>query len=100
MATYTEIRGLFNNSELFGKVEIATVKHANNLLNDTPSANDRAWAANVFSNPKIESKKALMAVLAENSGLTAVSIIGASDAAIQSNVDSVAPSLVLAMAGA
>ena len=100
MATYTEIRGLFNNSELLGKVEVATVKHASDLLAGTPTANDRAWASDVFSNPKSESKKALMAVLATNSSLNSSSIIAASDAAIQSNVDSIAPSLVLAKAGA
>ena len=100
MATYTELRGLFNNSELLGKIEVATVKHASDLLDGTPTAADRAWAADVFGNPKSESKKALMAVLATNSGLDSAAIIAASDAAIQTNVDSVAPSLVQAKAGA
>ena len=100
MATYTELRGLFNDSELLGKIEIATIIAANNLLTGTPTANDRAWAAAAFSSPKAESKKVLMSVLAENSGLAAAAITGASDAAIQTNVNSVVLQLVLAKAGA
>ena len=99
MATYTELRGLFNDSELLGKIEVAAIIAANDLLSGTPTANDRAWAAGAFSSPKAESKKVLMSVLAENSGLAAASITSATDAAIQNNVNSVVPQLVLAKAG-
>ncbi len=101
MATYTEIRGLFStNSGLIGKVEVAIIIAAQNLLSGTPTADQISWAARVFESPNSESKKALMSILAVNNGLTVEQIQSAADSAIQTNVDSVAQSLVDAHAGA
>ena len=99
MATLQELRGLFTDSDLLEKVEVATVIAANNLLSGAPTTAEKAWAANVFSGPKSESSKALMSVLAANAALTTTALQGASDAAIQANVDSVVSVLVDAMAG-
>ena len=99
MASLQELRTLFNDSDLLEKVEVATVIAANNLLAVTPNSAQKAWAATVFSNPIIEANKALMAVLAENSGLTVVQITGAADTAIQAGVDGVVDTLVDALAG-
>ena len=96
MATYTDLRKLFGNDELKNKLDIATVIAANNLLSGTPLPDDQKWASSVFANPRNESVKAYMAVIAENSGLTVVQIEGATDAAIQAQVDAVVPSLVVA----
>lgn len=101
MATYQELRVLFNDSNLLEKVEVAVVIAANTLVADpaTPDAPDKAWAAQVFSNPKAEAQKAVMAVLAENSGATVSAIQTATDASIQTNVDGVVSTLVDALAG-
>lgn len=105
MATLQELRGLFRDSDLLEKVESATVIAANNLLEATPTAADKAWASGVFSNPFREAQKVLMAVLADNSNATVDQIKGAGvaeaahDATIQSSVDTVVPDLVDALAG-
>ena len=99
MATYLELQGLFNDNDLNIRVRTAVVIAANDLLSGTPTAADRAFALNVFSNPKSMSEKVLMSVLAENSDATVANIQGASDSAIQANVDTVIPSLVSALAG-
>lgn len=99
MASYTELRNLFSDDAFKNKVDIATVIAANNLLSGTPTTAQQVWAAKVFDSPRSESKKALMAVLAENSGLTTAQILGASDANIQTAVDGVVDALVAANAG-
>lgn len=100
MATYQELRDLFDDSDLTEKVEVAVVIAANNLIGGTPTTNEKAWAATAFANPNAEARKALMAVLAENSGLTVAQIQSATDAAVQTNVNAVVSTLVDALAGA
>ena len=99
MATYQELRTLFNNSDLLEKVEVATIIAANSMLSGTPTTAQKAWAAQAFTSPKSEAKKAVMAVLAENSAASVAVITGASDAVVQSSVDNVAQVLVDALAG-
>lgn len=99
MATLQELRSLFNDSDLTEKVEAAVVIAANTLLSGSPTAAQKAWAAAVFSAPKNEASKALMAVLAENSSATVAQIQQATDAAIQTAVNGVVQVLVDAMAG-
>ncbi|MBV1929886.1 MAG: hypothetical protein KUG81_10305 [Gammaproteobacteria bacterium] len=99
MATLQELRGLFNDSDLLEKVEAATVIAANNLLAGTPTADQKAWAAAVATNPNTEGKKALMFVLAENEGLSVSAIQSAGDGAIQNNVDDIAQVLADGLAG-
>ena len=99
MATLQELRGLFNDSDLLEKVEAALIISANDLLSGAPTAAQTSWAAHVFTNPRTEAKKAVMAVLASNSSATTGQILGASDTAIQTNVDSVSSALVAALAG-
>jgi len=96
MATYTELRNLFSDDALRNRLDVAAVVAANTLLGGTPTAADQGWAAAVFSNPRNEGQKAFMAVLAANKDLSVAAIQGATDAAIQSNVDAVVPSLVVA----
>jgi hypothetical protein len=98
MATLQELRGMFKDSDLQEKVEAATVIAANNFLSGSPTSQQKNWAAYVFAEPKIEAKKAVMAVLASNSGLSVAAIQSATDTAIQANVDSVAQTLVDAYA--
>lgn len=100
MATYLELRRLSNDGDLNNKMTTAVIVSANTLISGTPSADETAWAASVFSSPKGASKQALMAVLAENKDLTIAQIQGATDSALQAQVDVIVPTLVTALAGA
>lgn len=99
MATYQELRSLFNDSDLMEKTEVAVVVAANNLVGGTPTTAEKAWIATVLANPSAEASKALMNVLAANKGLAVSAIQGASDSALQTQVDAVVPILVDALAG-
>jgi hypothetical protein len=99
MASYLEIRNLFNDADLKNKVVTATLVAASNLADGTPTTLDKTWIASVFNNPQGEGAKAHMAVLAANKGATVAQIRGASDSAIQAQVDNIVPLLVSAMAG-
>tara|TARA_R110002096_G_scaffold34857_2_gene99322 strand:+ start:392 stop:685 length:294 start_codon:yes stop_codon:yes gene_type:complete len=96
MATYTEIRDLFNDSVLKNRVEVAVIIAANGLADN---ASNNAWVSQAYNNPKAEAGKALMAVLAANNGLSVAAIQGANDAAIQGAVDTAVATLVKALAG-
>ncbi len=98
MATFVELYDLISNDELRNKVRVATRNSAQDLLDGTPTAAEIDWAAEVFSNPRSESQKAFESVLAVNRTATVANILGASDAAIQTNVDAVRPNLVTAFA--
>lgn len=99
MASYLELRGLVNDADLVNKIDIAIVIAANNLLSGTPTAAQQKWAAKVFNDPRSESQKALMAVLAKNNAASIAAIQAATDAAIQTQVDSVVGALVVAYTG-
>ena len=91
MATYNEIYGLHNESELINKVTVACIVAAENIMGEvdtTPNhANRLTWAASVFQNPKSEADRMYWAILAANNENTVAQIIGASDAIIQAAVD-------------
>lgn len=96
MATYTELYNLKTEDELRNRVTVAVLIAANNLLGGTPTADEQKWAAAVFGAPDGQGRVAFQAVIAANSGLTTAQITGASDAAIQTNVDSLVPAMVVA----
>jgi hypothetical protein len=100
MATHSELRGLFSNDELRNKVVAATLIAAYGLLSGAPTADDRAWFSEVMKNPEAEGRKAFMAIIAANAGASLATITNASDATISSQVDTIVPQLVLALAGA
>ena len=99
MATYSEIRNLFNNSDFRNKIEVATVVYAQSIMSGTPTAAQKAWVASVLAVPVTEAVKISLAVLAANKGLTTAQILGASDSDIQTQVDIIAPILIDALAG-
>jgi len=99
MATLTELATLYGDGDLLNKVSAAIVIAAKGLLDGTPTAADRAYAAKVFSGPKNEAQRVLKYVLAANAAQTVAAIQGATDAAIQANVDTAVPILVAADAG-
>jgi len=91
MATYAELRGLFNNTELQNKIEVACIVAAETIRGEDPGTtnhtNRLVWAKQTFNAPRNMSEKMLMAVLAANKDLTTAAILAATDAAIQTNVN-------------
>lgn len=96
MATYNELFDLFSDDGLRNRCEVAVII-AVEALTDTPANN--AFVAQAYTNTRGVAEQALMAVLASNNGLTVNQIQNASDAALQSAVDSVVATLVKASAG-
>lgn len=96
MATYAELYGLRNNSELQNKIAVAVVIEAETLLSGTPTAAEAAWAKSVVSSPSSAAKSIINLVLAANKSVAAPAILTATDAAIQSNVSSIINGLILA----
>ena len=99
MATYLELRKLFNDADLTNRVAVAAVISINTILIGTPTTKDKAYAAALFSSPQTEAKKILMGVLAANKSATVSQIQSASDAALQTNVDATVLILIDALAG-
>ena len=91
MATYEEIYGLHNNSDLVNKITVACIVAAEDIMGEvdtvTNHANRLIWAASVFQNPRDEAKCMFWALLAANNENTVAQIEGASDTAIQVAVD-------------
>ena len=99
MATYLEVRDLFNDSDLTNRVAVAVLVSVKDKLEVTPTAAEKSYAAKVFASPQAEAKKILKYVLAVDNGSTVAQIQGASDAALQTNVDAVIDVLIDALAG-
>jgi len=91
MATYKELYSLKNDSDFQDKIAVAVVVAARTISEDSsPPANQPArliWAEKAMTNPKSVSGPMLWAVLAANKDATTEQILGATDAAIQTNVD-------------
>ncbi len=99
MATYLELRNLFNDGDLVNRTTVAITISVNDLLSGSPTANDKKYAESVLSNPQEEARKILMTILASNSSATVAQIQSATDATLQTKVDAVVPHLVDALAG-
>lgn len=99
MATYLELRNLFNDGDLINRTSVAIIVAINAKLEGTPSIADKTYAAQVLGNPQAEAKAVLMAVLAANKGVTVSAIQGSTDAALQTKVNAVVDVLIDALAG-
>lgn len=98
MATYLELHGIkaeddFKNLEY--KVQVAVVKKAQTLLDGTPNATSGAWASNALKNPRGVAEQIMNYVIAANDSATTTAILGASDSAIQTNVDTAVDALIV-----
>ena len=67
MASYVELRDLFANDTMKNRLDVATMKAAQALLDGTPTSDEIKWAAAVLASPRSESEKAWRYVLAVNS---------------------------------
>ncbi len=91
MATYVELYSLRNDSELRNRVTAAVIIAAETVMGEDGGtanhANRLTWAKNALISPRAETKRMFWALLAANKDATVTSIQGATDAAIQVNVD-------------
>ena len=91
MATLLELRGLLRDNVLHQKVEAAVLIAANAIRVEAAAtanhANRLVWAKQAFASPVSKVEGMLSAVLSANASATVAQIQGASDAAIQSNVN-------------
>ena len=83
MASYTELRNLFNNDALRNRVEVALIVKVHSILQeDSPSDERLTWAKGVLSSSRNEAESLLKYVLAANANLTVEQLSQASDAAL------------------
>lgn len=87
MATYSDLYNLRNNSDLQNKIRVAVIVKAQQLIDGTPTANQLAWARTAIASPDSVAGELLNYVLAANKASSVAAIQGASDNAIQTNVD-------------
>ena len=91
MATYQELLSAAQNDVLRHKVRVGCLIAANTVMGeDVATLNHSgrmAWARLVYENPATAGEKMLWAVIAQNSGAPLAAITGASDAAVQTNVN-------------
>lgn len=99
MATYLELRGLFNNADLRNRVGSAALISVNAILEGTPTTKDKAYAVKLISDTHSEAEKILKFVLAANHTLTTAQITGSTDPALQTKVDAIVLILIDALAG-
>lgn len=95
MATYTDLRQVFGDGYLLNKVDVAVAVKAQTIIDSgTATAEQLAWASQTLTSPRPQSEKFLKYILAVNKALeigdpeTGGTILGASDVAIQTNVNS------------
>lgn len=97
MATYEELRSLFSDDSLKNRMDVAVTVAAQTLLDSgSTTSQQRAWAAFVINDPRLEGEKAFRYILAKNKDLSLTQIQNASDNSLQNQVDSVVDQLVLA----
>ena len=95
MATYLELKVLTQDIALRDKVEIAVDVKAAAILDDGAATTAEVdWASEAIMNPSLRAVEILNYVLAVNKGLSVEAIQGASDAAIQSNVDTAVDAII------
>jgi len=94
MATYTELRNLFNQDALRNRVEVALIIKSQLIIKETTPSDARIeWAKNVLSNSRSEAESFVKYVLAANANSTIEQINGASDADVSTAVDAAVDAL-------
>src|SRR3990167_6199303 len=89
MATYTELRNLFDNPVLRGRVETAVVVTANAIAAAvvTETAARKTWANKALLNTEQEARLVLKLALAQNKSASVAQINAVSDSALQTIVE-------------
>jgi len=91
MATYEELYSLWHESSLKNRVTVAAIVAAETIQGEDPAipnhANRLIWAKATLENPMSVADAVFRLVLAANKDATTEAILKASDASIQSAVD-------------
>jgi hypothetical protein len=94
MATYAELIQASGDSGLISKVQVACVVAADVIrANGSATAPQKAWAKAVFSDPSSAMRTVLWSVLVQNKAQNYATIVGATDAQVQTAVDAAIPLL-------
>lgn len=96
MASYTQLRKLFDNPELNEKVFSATVIAAYNIGVDQtpPMAAIKTWARETLEDAPSAANNMMKPFIAANEALTETAILALDDAAIQTIVDNSVQALI------
>ena len=96
MATYTELFELRRgNNDLRNRTAVAATIKAEALLTQaTPTANEVTWAAKALSDPLALADDLLNYLLAANAAASTVAILAATDATLQTHVNTAADALI------
>ena len=91
MATYAEVASIREQeawNAFLNKVRVAaTIKAAAIIDSDTPAAAALEWARQTISNPSSAGDGLVWYVVASNVGVSVAAMLGASDSAIQTNIN-------------
>lgn len=98
MATLEELAGLSGTDSYEALVQKITaavsIKAVAIAALPTPTAEQTAWARNALAAPRATANEVVNFVIASNAGATTVQILEATDADIQSNVNSAVDNLL------
>ena len=98
MADYIQIYDLIatpDGTALRNKISVAAAIKAQTLIDGgSPTAAQIAWANDAIKNPSGKAQELIHYVLAANNSATIATINAASDATIQSNVDTAVDALI------
>ena len=98
MATYTQLATITSDAgfgAFYEKLRVAVVVKAAALLDGaTPTAAEVTWALAALGNPSATANDIQWYVIAENKSASIAAIVGASDSAMQSNVDAAVDKIV------
>ena len=95
MATYAELHELRSDSTLRNRVTVAVVVKAQELMDSAaPTTGEIIWANDALQNPVQKAKEVLNYVIAANKSATVDQIQGATDVAVQTNVNTAADVLI------
>ena len=91
MANYVDLDAVVDNSVLQEKVKVAAMVKAERWMEglDTPTANQLAWARSMLRDPSRDIRGLVWAVVVKNKAAPVENITGASDATVQTHVDSI-----------
>lgn len=96
MATYLELAQLPSDAGWSGfvdRVSTAVAIKAETIAGGTPTAEQKAWAVAALADPRSTANDLIFFLLAANSTATTAQILGATDASIQTNVDTAVDTL-------
>ena len=89
MAIYSELHDLLNDGALLDKIEVAAIIAAHDIVGGSAANQIQLdkWAEQTLGNPRSMAKRLIPFVLAANKGVTVAQIQGATDNAVQANVN-------------